>query len=626
MTNDEIILTENEILKIKIKILESKLLIMKGSSCWKLTAPYRYFSDFIKTSCIIPSFIKIWKTRFFWKFRAVFPLYKSFGITRKNWLEQKQQTFKSNIHFSIIAVLRYSNKKNFKEMLVSVLNQTYTNWDFSILDFTTDEKCNIDKICKKLSDKEYRINYKKFSTLSQRVSAVNKCVENAKGEYVFILRNDDILHPAALFEIAASLQNYKYNFVYADEASFSNNKLHQIRETYFKPDFSPEYFLSTNYIRHCVFFKSEILREIKNYDVLSEYDLYLRLIEHTERILHVPKCLYFERKAKQAYNNGDSFFPVDNGIDALSEHFRRTNVEATVSKGLRDSCYKVSYPIRGNPLVSIIIPNYDHWKTLKVCLDSIKKSTWTNYEIIIVENNSKDPETFKYYESIKNDPKIKILYWNEGFNYSAINNFGFEHSNGTYIVLLNNDIEVISPNWLEEMLMYSQQDNIGAVGAKLYFPSEKIQHGGVIVTNLEIVEHAFRNNERKSHGYNFRLSTVQNYSAVTAACMMIPRNVYIQVDGLDKMYRVAFNDIDFCLKIRNAGYRIVWTPYAELYHYESESRGKDDTEEKKLRNEVEIELLRARWKEKFTNGDPYYNKNLDIYNFFKLKDNPVLLN
>lgn len=642
MVNEEDFLLETQILKSEIQKLKSKVKTMQESSCWKITYPYRRFADFIKCFFVkdldkklekdfekeldkdfdyrkTVGFFKKERLKLFWNLRHgdVLP-YQAFGLCRQDWIDQKNKVFNSEIHFSVVAVLFNPNEQYFREMIHSLFGQTYKNWDLTLLDFSTEEHQKIDIAIKEFADKDSRISYKKFEPSADRTSEVNRCAHMAKGKYVFVLNQNDILHPSAFYEFTSSLQDEDYDFIYADEAAFANNKLHDITETYFKPDFAPEYFYSTNFMRHCVLFKKELLNEIKDYDILSSYDLYIKFMEKTERVFHLAKCLYFERELACS-GESDAFFPKEDGVKSLTEHFERAGIEAEVSEGKEKNCYRVKYCIKGQPLVSIIIPNYDHWKTLKVCLESIKKSTWQNYEIIIIENNSKDPETFKYYESLKSDPKIKILYWEKGFNYSAINNFGFEHTKGDYILLLNNDVEVINENWIEEMLMYSQQNGIGAVGAKLYFPSGKIQHGGVIVTNLKLILHSFKDCERNSTGYNFRLSTVQNYSAVTAACMMIPRDVYIKVGGLNEIYQVAFNDVDLCIKIRQAGYRIVWTPYAELYHYESESRGQDDTMEKIVRSITEVTILRHKWAKMFANGDPYYNINLSKECNFKLK-------
>ena len=256
----------------------------------------------------------------------------------------------------------------------------------------------------------------------------------------------------------------------------------------------------------------------------------------------------------------------------------------------------------------------DYVDTLRACISSIlEKTTYKNFEIVIVENNSKEAETFLYYDELRNDPHIRIVTWNGKFNYSAINNFGIkEAATGEYILLLNNDIEVITPDWIQEMLMFAQRSDVGAVGAMLYYPDDTIQHAGVILGIGGVAGHAHKNLLRGDYGYMSRATIAQNLSAVTAACMMVPRDVWEKVHGLDEAFEVAFNDVDLCMRIREAGYLIVWTPYAELYHYESKSRGYEDTPEKQKRFEGEAHRFQGRWKKELEEGDPYYNPNLTL--------------
>jgi GT2 family glycosyltransferase len=291
----------------------------------------------------------------------------------------------------------------------------------------------------------------------------------------------------------------------------------------------------------------------------------------------------------------------------------RIGLEGTVENSKIPSTYRIRYAIKGSPLVSIVIPNMDHVDDLKKCIDSIVGlSTWKNWEIIVVENNSRNTETFEYYRSIESDPRIQIVTWEGGFNFSAICNFGAKAAKGDYILLLNNDIQVITPDWLEQMLMFAQRSDVGAVGAMLYYPDDTIQHAGVIIGLGGVAGHSHKYFPRGHCGYSYRLTLAQNLSAVTAACCMISRPVWEQVDGLDDSFAVAFNDVDLCLRIRKAGYLIVWTPYAELYHFESKSRGLENTPEKVKRFNSEIDHMKERWGEFIANGDPYYNPNLTL--------------
>ena len=286
--------------------------------------------------------------------------------------------------------------------------------------------------------------------------------------------------------------------------------------------------------------------------------------------------------------------------------------------GVMPECYQVSYLVRGEPLVSIVIPNKDHVDDLKKCIDAIEqRSTYRNYEIIIVENNSVQQETFAYYESLVENPHIQVLYWQEEFNYSKINNFGVAHTKGKYILLLNNDTELISPDFITQMLGYCQRKDVGIVGARLYFEDGTIQHAGVIVGIGGIAGHAFSAMDEQAGIYQLRTSVACDYSAVTAACLMISRETFDAVGGLDPEFQVAFNDVDFCLKVRKLGKLVVYVPQAKLYHYESKSRGKEDTVKKQKRFHSEMQLFQSRWVDILATGDPYYNMNLalDAFDF-----------
>lgn len=282
------------------------------------------------------------------------------------------------------------------------------------------------------------------------------------------------------------------------------------------------------------------------------------------------------------------------------------------------SMYRLKYEIKGEPLISTLIPNKDHVSDLRKCIVSIQeKTSYPNYEIIVIENNSEEEKTFQYYQLLEKRRNIRVDRWNGKFNYSAINNFGYTFAKGEYILLLNNDTEVISADWLQEMLMYAQRGDVGAVGAKLYYPDNTVQHGGVVLGVGGVAAHLHCNRQKEDPGYMGRLIYAQDLTAVTAACMMLPRKVWEETGGLDESFEVAFNDVDLCMRIRQKGYLIVFTPYAELYHYESKSRKADDTPEKRARFVGEVERFQARWAKELEAGDPYYNPNfsLDDANF-----------
>ena len=350
------------------------------------------------------------------------------------------------------------------------------------------------------------------------------------------------------------------------------------------------------------------------YNGAQDYDLFLRCIEKAERIGHIPKILYHWRVHQEstADNPLSKMYAYEAGKKAIEQHLKRCGVMAKVSKTENLGFYRVKYQQEGNPVVSILIPNKDQKETLDQCLKSIEEHTdYENYEIIIIENNSTEKETFEYYKQIRN-PKIRVIEWKDEFNYSAINNYGVRNAKGEYLLFLNNDIEVIHSDWLREMLSNCQREEVGAVGAKLYYPDNTVQHAGVIVGIGGVAGSVFVGLKRGYTGYMHRASIQQNLSAVTAACMMVKKPVFEEVGGFEEKLKVAFNDIDFCLKIREKGYLIVYDPYVELYHYESKTRGAEDTTEKIRRFQSEIEYMRSHWNSILKNGDPAYNPNLSL--------------
>ena len=353
----------------------------------------------------------------------------------------------------------------------------------------------------------------------------------------------------------------------------------------------------------------------REFDGAQDYDFIFRCTEEAKKVLHVPEVLYHWRthKASTADNPASKMYAFEAGKRAIEAHLARCGQEGTVSLRKDLGFYRVEYPVQGEPLVSILIPNRDQKETLEKCLNSIwEKSTYNNYEILIVENNSSSPEIFNYYREIEKRPGVQILTWKEGFNYSAINNFGEKSAAGDYLLFLNNDVEVINPRWIEELLGNCQRKEVGIVGAKLYYPDDTIQHAGTVIGIGGIAGHAFLNMPRSRTGYLHKASLQMDLSAVTAACMMMKRQVFEQLGGFEERLSVAFNDVDLCLRTVQAGYLVVYNPEVELYHYESKSRGAEDSEEKVRRFQEEIEFMRCRWMDLLKKGDPYYNRNLTL--------------
>ena len=354
----------------------------------------------------------------------------------------------------------------------------------------------------------------------------------------------------------------------------------------------------------------------KEFDGAQDYDFVLRATEKAKNIVHIPKVLYHWRahETSTSYNSSAKEYVYMAGKRAIEEHFKRINIKAKVEILDEPGRYRVKYDVIGNPKISIIIPNKDSKSDLKKCIDSILKSSYQNYEIVIVENNSKTKEIFDYYDKIQKDnDNIKVVSIKiDKFNYSLINNFGVKNSKGEYIVLLNNDTKVLSNDWMEEMLGICQRDDVGIVGAKLLYPDFKVQHAGVVVGIGGVAGHVNVNIAENEEGYFSRANVINNFSAVTAACLMIKRSIFEKIDGLDENLQVAFNDIDLCMKVRKLKYLIVFTPYAKLMHYESKTRGSEDTPEKIKRFESEMDVFKSKWKDELDRGDPYYNINLRL--------------
>jgi GT2 family glycosyltransferase len=470
--------------------------------------------------------------------------------------------------------------------------------------------------------KDTRILYRKLKDNKGISANTNAALKMASGEYVLLSDHDDVLEPNALYEIVKALNKRpELDIVYTDEDKVSFDGK-QYFDPHFKPDFNIGMLRSNNYICHITVIRKNIMKKIggfrPEFDGAQDFDLILRCAEQTRQIGHIPKILYHWRchPGSTAANPKSKMYAYDAGRKALEEHYKRCGIAATVENTQLLGYYRTRFIRKEDPMISIIIPNKDHIEDLQKCLNSIREvSTYTNYEILIVENNSEDPETFRYYEALQKEWKqVRVLYWKDIFNYASINNFGVEESKGEYLLFLNNDVEVITPDWLEEMLGFAMQKDIGAVGAKLYFPNYTIQHAGVVIGLGGVAGHIAVGMPGTDYGYHGRSVIAQDYSAVTAACMMVRKEVFLEVQGFDPAFQVAYNDIDLCMKIRSHGYRVAFTPFAELYHYESKSRGSEDSPEKKARFQREVALFEQKWPEILKHGDPCYNKNLTLTN------------
>ncbi|MEG1274144.1 MAG: glycosyltransferase family 2 protein [Ruthenibacterium sp.] len=519
--------------------------------------------------------------------------------------------------FSICVPLYNTPPAYLHALLDSVVGQTCKNWQLCLANASDAQHAEVGEIVKKYAAADARIVCKKVKNVG--ISAnTNAAARLATGDYIALADHDDVLAPHAVFMMAETAFRTGAGFLYSDEALFTKDIRHPL-VGHFKPNFAPDYLNCCNYICHFSACKRELFVQLDGldpaFDGSQDHDLFLRLSELVPPE-HIPRVLYYWRVHAASTSGGVAAKPyvADAAKRAIAAHLARIGANGTVTDGLFLSTYKVEYEISGEPLVSILIPNMDHTEDLDKALQSIfTKTTYSNYEIMIIENNSTKPETFAYYDALTQAHRnVRIVSYVGGFNFSAINNFGREHAKGRYLLLLNNDVEIINGTWLTEMLSLCVQTGVGAVGAKLYYPDDTLQHAGVVTGLGGYAGHSHKYAKRGGSGYMFRASTVQDVSAVTAACMLVKASVYDEVDGLDEAFTVAFNDVDFCLRIGRAGYRILFTPYAELYHYESKSRGLD---EKNAEKRARFDGERARMKELYGDvltHDPFYNINLTL--------------
>ena len=535
--------------------------------------------------------------------------------------KQRKTVFDYQPKISIVIPLYKTPEKYLRQLVDTVKAQTYTNWELCLSD-GSGENSPIRKLLESLEASDKRIRVIHNEKQLQISENTNAAIQAATGEYIAFADHDDELTPNALFECVKVLNEKKQTrILYSDEDKMSMDG-HKFFQPHFKPDYNPDLLCTVNYICHLFVVDKNVIQEVgmlrSEFDGAQDYDFIFRCIEAVkpEEICHIPKILYHWRchEDSTAENPESKIYAFEAGNRAIEEHYKRTGIQAEVLQGEFLGLYRTRFIRDHDPLISIIIPNKDHTEDLKRCMDSIdQKSTYRNYEYIIVENNSTEEETFHFYKKLEaENPKAHVVYWDREFNYSAINNYGATFAKGQYILLLNNDTEIINEDCLEQLLGYCMRSDVGAVGARMYYEDDTIQHAGVVIGFGGIAGHCFVLQPRGTTGYCHRIICAQDYSAVTAACMMVKRSAFDQVGGLTEELAVAFNDIDFCMKLRSAGYLIVYNPYAELYHYESKSRGLEDTPEKVARFNKEIQIFERRWPDIMRDGDPYYNPNLTL--------------
>lgn len=543
---------------------------------------------------------------------------------------EEETVFPRELKISILVPLYNTPERFLREMIDSVRNQTYKNWELCLADGSDGANGKVGEICAQYQKEDNRISYQKIEKNLGISGNTNVCFSMATGDFIGLFDHDDVLHPSLLYECMKVICEKGADYVYTDEATFTSPNLDDLIVLHFKPDYSPDNLRANNYICHFSVFDAALLEKTgmfrPEYDGSQDHDMILRLTEVAERVCHIPKILYYWRShpASVAADINAKTYAVDAAKRAVHDHMRDyygIEVEVESTRAF-PTIFQVKYPIKGTPLISILIPNKDHVSDLKRCIGSIlKKSTWDNYEILVIENNSQESDIFAYYEELKQNSRIRVVTYEGEFNYSKINNYGATFAGGDYLLFLNNDTEVITPDWIEQMLMYGQRRDVGAVGAKLYYGDGTIQHAGVVIGlgAHRSAGHTHYKMPKEHLGYMGRLCYAQDMTAVTAACLLVKRRIYDEVGGLDETFTISLNDVDFCLKIREKGYLNIFTPFAELYHYESKTRGMEEGE-KLRRYESECAHFRERWKAELDAGDPYYNPNFSLdYSDFTLR-------
>lgn len=552
--------------------------------------------------------------------------YKNHKPTMEELQRQREAKFDYEPMISILVPVYNTPEEFLKQMIQSVRKQTYDNWELCIANANPANE-TVAEILRISSTKDERIKVKDVPENEGIAQNTNAVLAIATGDYIGLLDHDDLLTPDALYEVVKMInENDRPQVLYSDEDKITMD-LSEHFQPHMKPDYNKDLLRSNNYITHFFVAERMLVEEVGGedgeYNGAQDYDLILKCTERAKGIAHIPRILYHWRvhKASTADNPASKMYAFDAGKRAIEDHLKRCGEIGKVSHEKDLGFYRVKYQVQGSPLISIIIPNKDQVESLDKCLRSIEKSSYKNYEIIIVENNSTEDETFAYYKKIESD-KIRIVYWSDEFNYSAINNFGVKHARGDYLLLLNNDVEVIATDWLEELTANCQRKDVGIVGARLYYPDDTIQHAGIVIGIGGVAGALFVGMPRMFTGYLHKAAIQQDLSAVTAACMMVKRSVYEELGGLEEELKVAFNDVDFCLRAREKGYLVVYDPNVELYHFESKSRGTEDSKEKIRRFQNEIEYMRSHWLELLKKGDPMYNPNLTLTKWdYSLRNN-----
>ncbi len=544
----------------------------------------------------------------------------------KELAEQRSRTYEDPVKISIAVALYRTSEKFLRAMIESVTAQTYPHWELCLVDASPRRQDKDSDYCTEtiLTEtvrpylaQDERIRYQILDRNSGFSGNINEAIRMAKGAFIGFLDHDDLLEPDALYHVARVIrEDGRTDVIYTDEDKVNRRGTKYLTPN-MKPDFNLDLLRSNNYICHFLVVRKTLAEKAggfhQEFDGAQDHDFIFRCAEGARKISHVPKVLYHWRthEGSTSDNPDSKLYAFEAGKRAVEAHLERMGVRAKVTDTPDLGYYRVQYELQGNPMVSVLIPNKDEKETLQKCLESIrKKTTYENYEILIIENNSTTKEIFEFYKEIDGRDRVRVLRWEGAFNYSAINNFAARQAKGDYLLFLNNDTQVITTGWMQELLATCQRKEVGMAGAKLYFPDDTVQSAGTVIGLGGLADHAFVNMPRKQAGYMHRASIQVDMSGVTAACAMVKRSVFEEVGGFEEKLTVAFNDVDLGLKIIQAGYLIVFDPYAELYHYESKSRGVSD--EKNPRHQEEVRYTREKWADFIEKGDPCYNPNLTL--------------
>ena len=546
-------------------------------------------------------------------------------VSRQELFAQRKTKFSYAPKFSVVVPLYHTPAKFLKDLVRSMMYQSYANWELCLVN-ASPEDVHLTSLLENWAMRDKRIRVIRLEKNLGIAQNTNAGIEASTGEFIAFLDHDDFLEPDALFCYVDALNKDKtIDVFYSDEDKTDEYAAHYFYP-HFKSDFNIDLLHANNYMCHFLAVRKSLVDTVgglnEKFDGAQDYDFVLRLTENTKKIYHCQRILYHWRCSNQstAASQGNKMYAIHAGKAALNAHYKRIGWNARAQEGAVDGWYQTKFTLKEEPLVSILIPNKDHTDDLDVCLNSFfERADYQNYEFIIIENNSVLPETFAYYEKIeKEHDNVKVVYWEAGFNYSAINNFGFKFAKGDYIMLLNNDVELITPDIFQSMLGFCMRPEVGIVGAKLLYNDHTVQHAGVLVGAGGLADHVFKGIHEDDPGYMGRAISSQDVSAVTAACLLVKRSVYEEVGGLEEEFQVAFNDVDFCLKVRKAGYLIVYDADVKLFHYESKSRGMEDTTDRFIRFGNEMMLLNSKWDILSTFVDPYYNPNLSYLEYYKI--------